>query len=372
MNLMSTPTPVPVTTIPLRSGTELAVGAMTAGLLSEHFIVPRRDHRTKTGYQREVTTSRVNKLMKDLREGRVDIPTSVLVNLRAYDPDRHITVLDGARYLVIQPGDELYVVDGQHRIEALHRLVLEEPERWADLQVPVSCMLGALEQEEVRQFYVVNSTAKSVRTDLALDLLKQRAETEPGVKDSLIESGEMWKVRGQALAEELGKTPVWRGRIRFPGEPTGETMLRSSGMVASLKMVLGTPFFGQLSEAQQLAILDAFWRGVRKVIPEPFEEPTDYVIQKATGVMVMHALLVSVLEYVRSAGRSLMEPESFAEALTLPLVELEGDTSTGGVVRGAEFWLAGAEGAAGSYSSNAGRRVLLAKLRSSIPDIEVS
>jgi hypothetical protein len=38
-------------------------------------------------------------------------------------------------------------------------------------------MIGAGELEEMRQFYVVNSTAKSVRTDLVLDLLKQPRPT---------------------------------------------------------------------------------------------------------------------------------------------------------------------------------------------------
>ena len=45
--------------------------------------------------------------------------------------------------------------------------------------IPFVCVLGASEREEMEQFYVVNSTAKSVRTDLAYDLLKQRAENDP-------------------------------------------------------------------------------------------------------------------------------------------------------------------------------------------------
>jgi len=371
MDTLSTPTPVPVSTIKLRNGIELAVGVMSAQLLAEHFEVPRRDHRTQSGYQREITVARVNKLVRDLKDGRVDIPTSILVNLRDFDEAVHIFEVQGSRQLVIQPTDRLYVVDGQHRVEALRRLYEESPERWETFSVPVVCMLGASLQDEIRQFYVVNSTAKSVRTDLALDLLKQRAESEPGVMDSLIESGEIWKVRAQALSEELAKLSTWQGRIRFPGDPTGETTLRSNGMVASLKPVLATPFFLQLSESQQVKILDAFWKGVKKVIPEVFEEPSDYVLQKATGVMVMHTLLVSVIEYVRSTGRSLIESEPYSDALQEALLNLEGDTSSGGVARGPDFWLAGGDGAAGSYSSNAGRRVLVARLRSELPDIQV-
>jgi len=36
-----------------------------------------------------------------------------------------------------------------------------------------------------------------------------------------------------------------------------------------------------------------------------------------------------------------------------------------------DFWLSGSEGAAGSYSSSAGRRVLTAKIRGLLPEIEV-
>ncbi len=365
------PEPIPISTIKLLHGTELAVGAISARALSEHFEVPRRNHSKKTGYQRELTKARVNRLVRDLRERRVDIPTSILLNLREFDRASHIVSEGDHRYLALKPGDRLYVVDGQHRAEALSQLVEDDPERWAAFAIPVVCMLGADLQEEIKQFYVVNSTAKSVRTDLALDLLKQRAESEPGLRDALIESGEVWKVKGQQLTERLAATPAWKSLIRFSGEPAAETTIRSSGMVSSLKQVLATPFFSQLAEHQQLAILDAYWRGIKTTIPDAFENPTDYVLQKTTGVMVMHGLLVSVIEHVRSAGRSLAEPQPYADALMDALSDLEGDTTRGDIARGADFWRGRGEGAAASYSSNAGRRVLLAKLRSALPEIEL-
>nr|MDQ3957954.1 hypothetical protein [Actinomycetota bacterium] len=265
----------------------------------------------------------------------------------------------------------LYVVDGQHRVEALARLVDEDEARWASFEIPFVCMLGAGEREEIRQFYVVNSTAKSVRTDLALDLLKQRAESEPGVIDALIESGQAWKVQGQQLVEDLAKTGLWRGRIRFPGEPKAETTIGSAALVGSLRPLLKTPYFGALTPENQVRILAAYWQGLQKVVPECFVSPTEYTLQKTTGVNVLHGLLVSVLEYVRSVGRSVVEPEVYGDALGNVLPELEGDTASGDIVRGSDFWLGAGEGAAGSYSGNAGRRVLTAKLRGMLPPIEV-
>ena len=48
-------------------------------------------------------------------------------------------------------------------------------------------------------------------------------------------------------------------------------------------------------------------------------------------------MLVTVLEYVRSVGDSVIEPSSYEKALKTALLELEGDTSRGEVVRGGNF-----------------------------------
>jgi DGQHR domain-containing protein len=346
-----------------------AVGVIRAGALVDRYTVAYRDSRRKSGYQRPVSSARVNKLVADLRTGQVDIPTAVLLNARE-DADSVIHMNgSGASF---RPGHHsLYVVDGQHRIEALAKLVIENPEKWSDYQVPFVCMLGADELEEMTQFYVVNSTAKSVRTDLALDLLKQRAEADPDLMASLVQKGEDWKVEGQTITEALGDTRLWHSRIRFPGEPKAETTIGSAGMVNSLKQILDTPYFEAIPTSNKLQILDAYWEGIAGVLPEAFRDPSEYVIQKSTGVMIMHALLVSVIELLRSRGDSLLEPESYSVVLHDTLLRLEGDTANGDIARGADFWIAGIHGAAGSFSSNAGRRVLRARLRGELPQMEI-
>ena len=145
----------------------------------------------------------------------------------------------------------------------------------------------------------------------------------------------------------------------------------SAAMVNSLKVLLSTPYFGSIATDNQVKILDAYWQGIRRVLPDPFDRTSEYSLQKSTGVQAMHALLVSVLEYVRSTGGSVLELNSYADALNNTLLEIEGDNGKGEVVKRADFWLAGPTGAAGSFSSNAGRRVLIAKLKASLPDVEV-
>lgn len=305
-------------------------------------------------------------MVSDLQSNRVDLPTAVLLNLRDFDPAVHLQRRND-QFLFAPGGSALYVVDGQHRVVALARLVEEKEAEWGSFQLPFACMLGASPEEELEQFYIVNSTAKSVRTDLAFDLLKQRAENDPSVMKGIIESGQSWKIDGERLCEALARTEIWRSRIRFPGEEKGATTINNSGMVNSLKSLLGAPYFGALSAEDQLKILDAYWRGLREILPEAFHDPTDYTLQKVTGVQVMHLVLISSIEYMRSAGHSLEDPLAFAEVLREPLENLQETTAEGQVVSGAEFWRAGPEGAAGSFSSNAGRRVLSARIRSALP-----
>ena len=162
---------------PLRKGPRVVVGVLDAGTLIEQHSVPRRNTRTKTGYQRDLTRSRVNRLENELRARRVDLPTAVFLSMR---DDSNALLEDDEKSLRLRlAGHTLNVVDGQHRVAALQRLVEGDPERWSAFKVPFVCVLGANEHQEMEQFYVVNSTAKSVRTDLAYDLLKQQAENDP-------------------------------------------------------------------------------------------------------------------------------------------------------------------------------------------------
>jgi len=364
------PTRIPVAQAqPLRSGVPTVVGSISVAELAPRHAVAVRDFFKNVGYQRDPITSRVTQLAGDLERGRVDLPTAILANIRDDE-------FDGVRMLVHDSGtlfldlmtQRLWLVDGQHRVAALLRCFRDNPEKWGSYRLSATIMLGATEKQEMEQFYVVNSTAKSVRTDLALDLLKHRTENDPGLWAQLDERGETWKVEGQSLTEEMAKTPIWKGRIRFPGAPKADTLIGSAGMVGSLRPVLQMSYFQMLSQPRQVSVIDAYWQGIREVLPAVFFEPEQYTMMKSTGVITMHAILVPVLE-VASRGRSDTDPQVYADILGEALTELEGTNAGGQVVRGADFWLAGADGAAGSFSSNAGRRVLLAMIRRNLPRI---
>lgn len=365
----------------LKSGTRIISGFIPSGMLiPDNYKIPYRDSLKKTGYQRKPQDARINELAQDLRQKRVDLPTAVLLNIRdrgARDAVKETVdgkVLEITSWLTARPnpGAYFFVVDGQHRVLALQKLLGEDRQRWAAFGLPFVCMLGADENEEMDQFYIVNSKAKSVRTDLAYELLKERSLRDSSVYTSLLERGREWQVDGQVLAERLAESSAsWKRRIRLPSMEKGETTITNTSLVNSMKTLLNDfPFFKRSSVDQRLKVIEAYWEGIRAAIPAAFDDPAAYSLQKGLGVMVMHDVLPDVIELIRSTGGSVLEKESYRSIMQPSLEKLEGDNASGDVVIGADFWRAAPDGAAGSFSSSAGRRVLTAKIRGLLPNLQ--
>jgi DGQHR domain-containing protein len=356
----------------LWSGAQIIVGFMPAGVLVPGgYVIPAYDTRTKQGYQRVPQEARINSLAADLRKGRTDLPTALLLNLREISPK---VALDGNSLRLAGPDGkpfQFHVVDGQHRLLALEKLISEDAERWSHFLIPFVSFLTADDREEMKQFYVVNSTAKSVKTDLALALLRTLSEEDPDVYIALQERGKQWQVDAQTLVEHLANdSRIWRNRVRLPGMVKGETTIPSASLATSLKPLMSSPYFGRLKPDQQVKVLDAYWHGIREVLRPAFDDPEEYTIQKGIGVSVMHAIFLHVMEIVRSRGMLTTDAEVYKSILTEALTQQQGENSAGEPVTGADFWASAPRGAAGSYSSSAGRRLLIAKIQQLLPHVE--
>lgn len=372
------PTRIPITMGPtlVKSDAVIVAGFIDAGSLApDNYMIPSFDPRTKEGYQRPPQQTRINELANDLINGRVDLPTSILLNIRG--KNAKAALADGFIDLEkLKDGKKAYifhVVDGQHRIKALDKLIQETDEdTWSKFKIPFICMIGASQRDEMEQFYTINTKAKPVRTDLAYELLIRRSEDDEQLMDDLAAKGQDWIVKAQNIVQRLSEnSPPWRSRIRFAAMEKAATILPAASLVTSLKPLLNSSYFGMLNIDQQVKILDAFWRGLRSLMQEAFDEPTDYALQKGVGVIVLHTALVSIIELVRSLGLSVIEPESYETVLGEPLKRLQGDDSSGVPVSGTDFWRVAPRGAAGSYSSSAGRRVLIAKIQNSLPRVRI-
>lgn len=337
-------------------------GVMKAGELIGRCQIPHRHYSGDRGYQRLPTAKkRVTDLASEMRERRVDLPTALLLSVRG--PELRPRLESSGRYVLKLPGNDekpFFVVDGQHRLEALRKVIDDDEDRyWSEYKIPVVILFGSDETAEMEQFHKVNSNAKSIKTDLAFDLLTKLAQTHSELREYLAASGEIWKVNAQELTDLAAKRGVWTGKIRFPNEPKGNTLITSNSFASSLKPTLGQTNFNTYPLEKRARIIDAYWRGIEKVLPGCFHTPKRYNIQKTVGVYVFHNLLSLVLQRALTAGNPVDHPDTYAGILRKTLRSLSGENLAGGVSTGPGFWTSGQDGVAGVYSSGSGRQRLV-------------
>ena len=219
----------------------------------------------------------------------------------------------------------------------------------------------------------MNTFAKSVGTDLAYDILKTQAGTDPGVMEDLIEAGKDWIPTAVAICQEVSKKTLWQGRIRFPNQPGAGTTINSSGFVNSMQPLLGSAFFQRLTTEGQVKVVEAYWDGIQRVLPEAFNtDPTKFSIQRSLGVQILHKMMLDVIEVLRAQSKDVTDPEAYADVVRDSLLNLSGESLEQGRVSGVDFWRSGRSGAAGSFSSNAGRRVLVSQMKRELPKFDLS
>jgi hypothetical protein len=183
-------------------------------------------------------------------------------------------------------------------------------------------------------------------------------------------------VRGLAVTGELNALDgVWAGRIWVPGQkvkPSDRFTIHQAGFVRSLRPLLRMPLMTEVKPAVIALLLNAYWEGIAKVLPEPFDlagNPNKYTIQKNQGAAVLHHVLPQVIEVIPSWGRSLVDPIAHADVMRdLPTLGDEIIISRGIMpVSGADFWLSGPAGVASKFSGDVGCKRLSAHVRALIP-----
>ena len=340
------------------------VAAISFGELAKRYQIPHRVHSTDDGYQRMPRRNRVRQLARDLRAGAVDLPTAVLLSVR----DRSLSPMRqaSAHYLLTIPDNSarpFYVVDGQHRLEALSLALREEPDAgWSNFMVHAVIMFGATEDVEMDQFHIVNSNAKSISSDLALDLLKVRASKNASFRRYLVESGDLWKIEAQEITELVSQRTAWTGKIRFPNDKKGYTLIGSNAFVSSLKRPLQQEVFATYKQLERARIIDAYWQGILRVLTECKVTPRQYSLQKTVGTWILNFILPRLLAHAQATGQPVDSPATYEFLLRDTLNGFSGANRHGGIVEGDEFWKSGEAGAAGVYSSYTGRQVLTDKL----------
>ena len=249
------------------------------------------------GYQRESYEKHYKAIGKFLRDNpSALLPTSILLSVRTRERGElnfHI-ISDAADhalgYLEIPEPYEVYVVDGQHRLLGfIHAIKDLAEEKLQDFLLPVVVLHDVGKVEELAQFHLINDRQKRIPTNLALALLGTVVEDQPDVAKMLVGPKSMWKMKAIMITISLNEgresENVWTGIISLPNERKGAVVaIGLASFVNSLQPYFSGRYPHKLSNEELRDYLIRFWHALNEIMPEAFQSPRDYVVQRTTGV----------------------------------------------------------------------------------------
>lgn len=290
------------------------------------------------GYQRNLSDARAKSFGRFIDGGGIS-PSSILLNIRDTNTVKEV---DG--YVELPDDVSIWIVDGQHRIGGMEFAVSRDPAN-SDLEFPVIIMNESSNYEEAKQFVIINKTQKGVRTDLAERFL-MRAVKEEG-REKLFEmraSGALsgilknveWVTKAIETADILNsdKKRPWYGKIQLPNAPKTGTCVSQGAFTQSLEPIFKDTSF-QGKPVQQIAsALGNYWDAINELCIDAMENPKEHVLQKTTGVAVLHKIFPRVTELCRNEkGNKILTKDNIQSVLKdMPFMNSEywGSNGTAG------------------------------------------
>jgi DGQHR domain-containing protein len=231
------------------------------------------------GYQRSPEDEHVRSIAKYLERSDSIMPVAGLLNVREKGrlKFKH-------NELIIPDGTRVWVVDMQHRLKALVQAHEDGFAKDGSFYFPAIITEGLDRVDEAAQFYVINTKAKKMNVALTRRLLIENAKVK------YVSDVKPWEISAVKAAIELNERLVnnpWHGRLRQPNE---EKMVRhvatETSFVSSLRQLfLSNPQARANQIAKELSLM---WTAVRIHIPECFQEPRKYQLQRTPGMFAFN------------------------------------------------------------------------------------
>jgi len=308
----------------VQGGTKLYVGLVRAGDVAQRvenseWVPDIYRMSNPEGYQRALSEARAKEFGRFVLRGGV-CPLSILLNFREGE------VKESQEGLLDLPEGSAYIVDGQHRAEGIRHAVTTDSSL-AEYTVPVIIMNTADRYEEAKQFVVINRTQKGVRADLAERFLSQAmkregresliAQMDSGILRRVLRGAE-WITKAVEIADMLNsdaKSP-WHHAIRMPNEPRNGSVVAQKSFTDSLEPILKDSYFQGKDVKIIAAALRNYWAAIKDLCPQAFEEPRDHVLQRTSGVKVLHKVFLRVSEMcIDNQGNRVLTVDAIRQVL---------------------------------------------------------
>jgi len=287
---------------------DIYVTAMRAQDLLENCRISWWKRDEPNGYQRPLKDSRIREIKHYLLKEIGTFPTSVLANVRGELQAKTTKKLGENCELceISIPEKSLWVIDGQHRVEGL-RAAKDEENRFEDYPLIVSLFTLPDPYDEMLQFHIVNSRAKSVPTDLAQRHIFQMAR-KIGLPEVMVREGEREAYGAYVipivdkLLKESGSP--WHGKIQLADEPRKkrEHVIKQRPLADSIHFIIKERPALMKDLDKLTKLLKEYWNALADIFPTAFADPRNYTIQATPGVYSLHMVFPEVYSECEKAG----------------------------------------------------------------------
>lgn len=336
--------------IEVRQGAEQKIyeTKYTVDWLVNHTRVKYFDPVTFTGYQRQLDGAHVDNIIKYVCEKGLFFPSSIICSS---DEEYSENI------------DYLYIVDGQHRVEAFK--VLEKRDEGLyrsikDYEIPVIVLDRPNIKAEINTFIDINKTAKKVDTSLAYVLKNMKNRDNNDDTDIDIPRREYIAVEAAIKLNENPESPLWYDRILYEGSIRNAHQYISLNYfvraIRSYLSLLDTKGIINLNwsnkeDSEKIAfdvaeIIEHTWNTIYIRYPELYKNSDDRrIIQGAIGFVTINRYLYVKLK----ASNGINSIESYKDFIhNVILFDMNGCYDN---------WVKG--GKYSAYSSETGYKVIL-------------
>ncbi len=300
--------------------TDIYLTALPLSYLANKAEIDRWSKDNKEGYQRPPSESRLRpkkgSVVRYLLQELGVFPTSVLLNVRdkslAFIPEKRITDKIEFGTLRIDDKSKLWIIDGQHRIEALKRAAAEVPE-FENYPLPVSLTNISDKFMELLQFYIINTRQSKIPTAIAYHHMQKFYEK---IK---IESQYKWvqnfilgeKQEKQALAgmvvdylAEDENSPFYN-KIKYVGEERDDYLVEDHVLIRYISSIFKEKIFTGLSPIEIADLLIDYWSAIKDLYPNAFrvENRNNFTLLKHTGIASFTYLFPSIYGLCAQEGK---------------------------------------------------------------------
>jgi len=273
-----------------------------------------RDNRG--GYQRPPKESRFGtgkgSIVRYLLDELGAFPTSVLVNVRGpVKFEVRDKIGDAIEYgeLIIPDDETLWIIDGQHRLEALKRAMAKKPE-FAEYPLPVSILNVSDKFSEMLHFYIVNSRQRKIPTDLVYRHLQVMVNQivlsdKKWLKEVIVGPAQERQAMAAYIVDflESDDESPFHGKIRFTGEEKEpQHLLTDYTLTYWIAKILTEKAYAGMGYERVAEMLTDYWNAIKELYPDCFHKANEYTLLKTTGVASFTYLFPTIFAYCATEG----------------------------------------------------------------------